>query len=279
MFAQQMEFLREYRRVVPLAEVVEQVSAGHSPPAGTVCITLDDGYLDTLTVAAPILARLGLPAILYLATGYVERQQAQWADVLRWQIHRRTADRLRVPWTAPLDLAHPPSRHAAYTVLHQHLLEADEAERTELLAEVGRQLAPTGQPPRITLGWDDVRELRRRYPEIAIGGHTRDHIDLTSKRGAAAREQIEGCAADLRRELGLQPSHFSYPYARWWDETRNLVKAAGWASAVGMGPGIRIMAGSDVFAMPRIETPQTMTELRFKTSGAYPGALAMFNGA
>lgn len=279
MFAKQMEFLREHRRVVPLAEVVEQVSAGHSPPAGTVCITLDDGYLDTFTIAAPILAKLGLPATLYLATGYVERRQAQWADVLHWQLRRRTADQLRVPWLTPLDLAHPPGRHAAYTVLHQHLLEADEAERAELLAEVGRQLAPTGKPPRITLGWDDVRELQRRYPLVEIGGHTRDHIDLTSNRGAAARAQIESCAADLRRELGLQPSHFSYPYSRWWEETQDLVRAAGWTSAVGMGHGVRIVAGSDVFAMPRIETPQTMTELRFKTSGAYPGALAMLDGA
>jgi len=175
----------------------------------------------------------------------------------------------------PPDLAHPPSRRTAYTVLHRHLLEADEDERRELSAEVGRQLRPAGKPQRTTLGRDEVRELRRRYPLIEIGGHTRDHIDLTSNRGAAARAQIEGCAADLRRELGVAPRHFSYPYARWWDETRDQVRDAGWISAVGMGPNVRITAGSDVFAMPRVEAPRSMTELRFKTSGAFPGALAL----
>ena len=35
-------------------------------------------------------------------------------------------------------------------------------------------------------------------------------------------------------------------------------------SAVGMGNAIRIVAASDRFAMPRVESPRTMTELRFK---------------
>jgi hypothetical protein len=57
MFDRQMAFLSARRRVVPLSQVVDQVASGKSPPAGTVCITLDDGYLDNLTTAAPILEK------------------------------------------------------------------------------------------------------------------------------------------------------------------------------------------------------------------------------
>jgi hypothetical protein len=53
------------------------------------------------------------------------------------------------------------------------------------------------------------------------------------------------------------------------------VVAAGWTSAVGMGKSVRIAAGCDPFAMPRVPAPRTMTQLRFQTSGAYPGALAL----
>jgi hypothetical protein len=87
--------------------------------------------------------------------------------------------------------------------------------------------------------------------------------------------QITGCATDLRRELGSEPEHFSFPYARWCAETRDIVIASGWKSAVGMGDGFRIGLASDRYAMPRVESPRTMTELRFKTSGAYPGTLSM----
>lgn len=275
LFARQMEFLRQSRRVVPMSQMTAEVAAGTSPRAGTVCITFDDGYLDTLTVVAPILAQLRLPATLYLATGYVDRRQNQWADTLHWQLRRRTAHRLELPWLPAVDVRKPVSRNLAAAVLHQHLLEASEDERAAILADVGRQLAPAGPVPRTTLDWDEVRVLMRRYPMIEIGGHTRDHIDLRTHRGERARAQIQACADDLRRELGIAPGHFSYPYSRWCDESRELVRAAGWSSAVGMGEAYRITAESDRFAMPRVEAPRTMTELRFKTSGAYPEALAL----
>jgi peptidoglycan/xylan/chitin deacetylase (PgdA/CDA1 family) len=120
-----------------------------------------------------------------------------------------------------------------------------------------------------------VRQLERRYPFIEIGGHTRDHIDLTTHRGEPARAQIAACAEDLRRELGAQPRHFSYPYERWCAESRRAVIDAGWLSAVGAGTRPRIDADSDRYAMPRVAAPRTMTQLRFKTSGAYPGAFAV----
>lgn len=278
-FERQMAFLSERRRVVPLPQVVEQITSGASPSSGTVCITFDDGYLDNLTVAAPILEKYKLPAMLYLATGYIERGETQWADVLYWLFQSRTTDRLRIPSLGDreIDLASNAARRVARMVIHPRLLEATQQERTRLLTEIERQLMPQGRPPRLTMNWDDVRDLRRRYPFIEIGGHTRDHIDLRTHRGATARSQIAGCAEDLLRELGAAPRHFSFPYGRLCTETRQLVCTAGWRSAVGEGGNIRIGKGSDRFAIPRVDAPRTMTDLGFKTSGAFPGVLSALN--
>jgi peptidoglycan/xylan/chitin deacetylase (PgdA/CDA1 family) len=276
-FERQMAFLAAERRVLALSELVDEIAAGRTPPAGTVCITFDDGYRDNLTVAAPILEEHRLPATLFLVTGYVERAETQPTDMLHWLFTRATLHALALPMLG-LHRANVRSR-AARAALHAHVLESEHAHRVELLAEIQRQLAPAGKPPRLTLDWDEVRELRRRYPFFEIGGHTRDHIDLRRHRGQAAREQIAGCAEDLRRALGLQPRHFSYPYERWCAETRQAVIDAGWASAVGAGAPLRIEPGRDRYAMPRVEAPRTMTQLRFKTSGAYPGALALLGFA
>jgi peptidoglycan/xylan/chitin deacetylase (PgdA/CDA1 family) len=277
LFKRQMAFLSAHRRVVPLSEVVRQVESGMSPPAGTVSITFDDGYLDNLTTAAPILEQYNLTATLFLATGYVERGESQWADTLYWLLMHRSSDVLSIP-SIGLDETHlslPAARAAARLLLHRQMLESGHDDRARLLKEVERQLCPVGKRPRLTLNWDEVRELRRRYPFFEIGGHTRDHIDLRTHRGPTARSQIEGCADDLQRELGAEPRHFSFPYSRWCAQTREAVSVSGWLSAVGMGDGIRIGAGSDRFAMPRVESPHTMSELRFKTSGAYPGVLSI----
>jgi peptidoglycan/xylan/chitin deacetylase (PgdA/CDA1 family) len=277
LFERQMAFLSGHRRVVPLSQLVEQVASGTPPAAGTVCITFDDGYLDNFTMAAPILDRYKLPATLFLATGYVERGEAQWADTLHWLLARRSSDRLSLPsiGLVEADLASRARRAAVRRLLHGHLLVSTLDERTRLLSEIQQQLAPAGRLPRLTLNWDEVRQLRSRFPLFEIGGHTRDHVDLRTHVGAAAQAEIAGCAEDLRRELGPGPRHFSFPYARWCAETRDKVRAMGWKSAVGMGSGLRIGPASDRFAMPRLESPVSMTELRFKTSGAYPGALSM----
>jgi len=77
----------------------------------------------------------------------------------------------------------------------------------------------------------------------------------------------------------LQPTG---PYPTPWsvvhDATPFLRRCS---SAVTIVPGapLRIEAGSDRYAMPRVEAPRTMTQLRFKTSGAYPGALALLGFA
>ena len=277
MFERQMRFLASNRRVVPLSQMVRDISNGISPVPGTVCITFDDGYLDNLTVAAPILERYNLPATLYLATGYVERAEAQWADVLQWLFCFRTSDRLSVP-SAGLqssDLGTSAHRDSALSTLHKKLLGCSREERSRLLEEIRSQLLPRVEHPRLTMGWDDVRELRRRYPSFEIGGHTRDHIDLSGHGADVVRTQIAECANDLRRELSIEAGHFSFPYERWNPMAREAVISTGWHSAVGAGDAYRIVAGSDRYTMPRIEAPRSMTGLRFKTSGGYPGSLSL----
>lgn len=276
LFDAQMAYLSKYRRVAPLSQVIDQLASGVSPPAHTVCITFDDGYLDNLTTAAPILEKYKLPATLYLATGYIERSEAQWADFLYWMMQHRTVDKLHIP---PLhrdvaDLGNDVSRGEILKTLHRSLLETTYAERKQLLDEIRLQLKPSGKMPRLTLDWDDLRNLRSRYPLFEIGGHTRDHIDLRKHHGELAQREINGCAEDVLRELNVQPRHFSFPYGRWCDRTRLFVSETGWQSAVGINTKIRINQTNDRFSIPRVEAPRSMTELRFKTCGAYPGILS-----
>ena len=239
-FERQMAFLAARRGVVALSELVEDLAHGRRPPAGIVCITFDDGYRDNLTVAAPILDRYRLPATLFLATGFVERGEAQWSD----RLHR-------------LSLPRPERKR-----LHARLLEASHDERMRVLD--GFQAEE--RPPRLMLDWEEARRLVRRYPLFEIGGHTRDHLDLTRHPGEA-RAQIDACAADLRGELGVEARHFSFPYGRSCVEARAAVIAGGWRSAVVTDAPGRIGPATDRYAMPRVAAPRSMMHLRFRMPG------------
>jgi peptidoglycan/xylan/chitin deacetylase (PgdA/CDA1 family) len=54
-------------------DVLEQVLGIRQLGARTVCLTFDDGFADNLTAALPILERHGAKAMIYVATGFVER--------------------------------------------------------------------------------------------------------------------------------------------------------------------------------------------------------------
>lgn len=104
-----------------------------------------------------------------------------------------------------------------------------------------------------------------------MGLHSTNHIDLGRFTGDVARAEIEGCIDDLRRELTVDPEHFAFPYDRHSAPTRELVRAGGLRSAVGEGPDPLLDSDSDTYAMARVGTPRNATQLRFWTSGAYPG--------
>jgi peptidoglycan/xylan/chitin deacetylase (PgdA/CDA1 family) len=67
-FASHMAHLRECLRPVSLREAVDEISAGIASPA--VAVTFDDGYLDNLTVALPILERYRIPATIFVTVDF-----------------------------------------------------------------------------------------------------------------------------------------------------------------------------------------------------------------
>jgi len=72
-------FFRDHFDVVPLRRFIARLTAGESV-AGMLVITHDDGYLDNFEHAAPILARLGLPATFFVSTRFIESEAVPWWD-------------------------------------------------------------------------------------------------------------------------------------------------------------------------------------------------------
>lgn len=70
-FESQLDYLQDHYEIVPLDAAVHAVKTS-ALRRSTAVLTFDDGYYDFYTTAAPVLARRGLPATLYVATHFVE---------------------------------------------------------------------------------------------------------------------------------------------------------------------------------------------------------------
>jgi peptidoglycan/xylan/chitin deacetylase (PgdA/CDA1 family) len=118
--------------------------------------------------------------------------------------------------------------------------------------------------------WNDVRTLLRQYPNIDVGVHTADHVDLTSMTMEIAVAEMSHCVEQFRRELGRQPLHFSFPYSRSNISLRDRLPSLGLTSAMTSAQGINRIGAVDPFNLGRLEAPTSMGLLGHWTSGAYP---------
>jgi peptidoglycan/xylan/chitin deacetylase (PgdA/CDA1 family) len=279
-FAAQMSFLSRQRRVISLDALAATLAQGQSPEPGSVVITFDDGYLDNYEVAAPVLSQHGLPATVFLATGCVERAENMWIDVLYGAFRGRTRQRLELP-EASFDLAQPLRVDQAYESAAGALLRASRDDQVELMSSIRDQLQPEYQELRLMMGWPEVRELCRRYPNISIGSHTREHVDLSRMPDAEVIEELSAAHEDIRRELGMDAIHFTFPYGCDNAHARAWLKSNGYRTASLTEPMSLVQNTSDPLALTRLEATQDPSPGRFiyYTSGAHPSlSRALFLG-
>ena len=265
-FDQQLDFLSRHRRILSIDDLVEATEAGEPIEAGTVVVTFDDGYLDTLREAAPLLEKYEIPACLYLPTGYVDRSERQWIDELYSAFRTRRSHVIEFD-ERRFDLGESRQLTDAYRALSAKLLVASLRDSADTLAFVRRELNSDEVAPRSTCDWDEIRELAERYPMIAIGAHTHDHIDLSTCSSQQTKDEIDLCVSTFERELGFRPRHFSFPYGRGTCEAREYLRRGGFRSAV-VDDEVAIVTGAtDPLWLPRIEPPRTMSLFRLRTLG------------
>jgi peptidoglycan/xylan/chitin deacetylase (PgdA/CDA1 family) len=140
-FERQMRTLARRRRVLALDELVALRHTHRLPPARSVVITFDDGYADTRTLAAPVLAELRLPATVFLVSTRVGPDRV-------WEGEGELARRPLVSWEDVHELREFGFEVGAHTRTHPFLTKLApgqlEAEIAGSRAELAERL---GAPP------------------------------------------------------------------------------------------------------------------------------------
>ena len=182
-FRQQMQYLKDHYRVVPLSGGVRALSEpGHGERL--VSITFDDGYRDNATIAAPILRELGLTACFFVSTDMIGTSRPFPHDV--WQ-RRQPQDHMT--WDDVRGLAAGGFEVGSHTCSHADLgaISLDDAVgelrlsrqrlETELNAPIDLFSFPYGHPHNMRP--DTIAAARAEYGICccADGGHNIAPLD------------------------------------------------------------------------------------------------------
>ena len=273
-FARQMKYLSNKRKVISLDELVKLLLQGKTPQKKTVVITFDDGYLDNLTIAAPILDYYRLPATLFLPSGYIDRGENQWIDqaFCAFKFRRNHTLDLIADLSVFFNLNSLKDSKIAYATVCKELLTATAKKRKILISNLFEQLQPIEHPPRLIMDWNDVRKLLTAHKCFQIGGHTMEHTDLTGVSFQEAEAELIGCIKRIEAELGFQPKYFSFCYGRTSTKLQILAAKSGFEGACGeenLDPVIR--SSGDPLRLPRIAAPSTMQGFNLFTNSLNTG--------
>ncbi len=71
LFEVHLRYLKAHHTVVPLHAVAQHLATGDVLSPDAVAITFDDGYRDNYEVAFPLLEKYGVPATIFVVTGFI----------------------------------------------------------------------------------------------------------------------------------------------------------------------------------------------------------------
>lgn len=250
-FRWHMELLARCFHVMPLQDALRAVALGKVPQR-TVCITFDDGYRSIHELALPVLREFGLPATVFVTSGYIG-QGSMWND--------RIIDAVQTLPDGQLDLEDIglgtyPLRNIAE---RKHSLELL-IERSKYLPPAARdnladrldRLTVRAVPHDPMLTREMIIDLQRHG--IDIGAHTVSHPILTSLDDEDARREIAGGKAQLEAILDKPVRLFAYPNGKAGKDfdARHvaMVRKAGFDAAFTTAAG-SFGRGHDLFQLPR----------------------------
>ena len=211
-FQRQIESIARRYQVLPLEEALDRLWSGRLRfPAAA--LTFDDGYRNNCEVAFPLLARMGLPAALFVCTAPVAEGRTFWFA----RLHRSlclTAGR-EVEWRGvEYQLGNPVQRELASHRWRKILRLLPPAELDEESDALCRLLEVEDSATDPVFGVVDIDALRSLASGgvVTLGAHTRHHWVLSRLTRAEQSAEIAGSADDLEQWTGRRPRCFAYPH-------------------------------------------------------------------
>lgn len=243
--------------VLPLSAIDAVLTAPHKYRR-SVFLMSDDGYANTLSVAADILQELRLPWTLFVSTRYIDSAVPNPIFLARLFFLEAPDGRYALPGFEQPVILSPQNRDqiAAWAIDHLRMLPAEIAE-----AAVTAMRAAFDEPvlaERVAhfaserfLDWNGVRALKARGVEI--GAHADSHWPMHARQSQAwLYQQTFGARARIEAEVG-PCRFFAYPFGNTADigpQAWKAVRDAGFTHAFTTLSG-SLAAGGNQLLLPR----------------------------
>ena len=277
-FAEQMEVLRREAHPLSLRQLVQAHREGNIPDRA-VAVTFDDGYVDNLYNAKPLLEQYDIPATVFVTSGYIDNEREFWWDELdRVLLHPGTLPKMLTlsirgkayEWdlgkvatyseeeyrrhsNSTIDWEGNSSvRHSLYLSIYKLLQPLLENERQKVMDDLLQKsgATPARRPTHRALSHEELRTLSQGEL-IEVGSHTVTHPLLPALSVSQQQDEIQRSKSTLEEMIGQRVTSFAYPYGNYKRDAVAIVRETGFNCACSTIVD-SVWRRSDPFQLPRV---------------------------
>lgn len=239
-FEAHLKELSENYRVLPLHQLLEETRQ-EKFNTGTISLTFDDGYLDNLTNAVPLLEKYGLHATIFITSGMVGLDEEFWWDQLEriFLTGEPLPDSMSITTSEGIkewDLTKAEWRLKALDELGNTLRGKPYKKINQFINNLFEQTGITKEA-RHTHRVVNVEQLKELSlsPSIEIGSHAVTHTRLSILPMEEQRLEIRESRRYLESIIQKPVRLFSYPFGTTADfttDTERMVKENGYEAGI-----------------------------------------------
>ena len=239
-----------------------------------VVLTVDDGYRDFFEVAFPVLREAGMPAMVFVTTGFVDGRLLLWWDRLEQLLGYGCGQVLTVELDGAvlqLDLTTKSCRKQVWHLIADRCRFLPHTEKEALIEKLAIALdavAADLQDARFRgLSWSEIKQMSQS--NIQFGAHTVSHPILSRLQEQAVQTEIVQSRQQLSAVLQCPVDWFCYPQGGPADYTpgiKDMARDAGFKGCYVAHQSIE--QENDFFALPRYCAGSDMVDFRWSLCGA-----------
>ena len=208
-FENHIKILKSKYKICSMDEFIENLKKNSNK--FMVTITFDDGYKDNLVHALPLLEKYKVPALIYVATKFLNKNVDMWWYELGEAIHNNS--KLSFIYDKKnfnLNLENYKQKSIAYNNLTKIFMKLKIDQQTKLMEKI------TGTTKRknysiICLNSEQVK-LLDNHPLITIGSHGHNHENLNILSDKEMKFDVTMSLEILENLLNHKVKHFCYPF-------------------------------------------------------------------
>ena len=267
-----LEYLRANgHSFVSIEDIIDHLSHDKPLPPKPVAFTMDDGFEDQATLAAPVFIEFDCPATLFVVTGMLDEQLWPWFSKVEYLIDhcKENTIELELPSgkkTFTLDTPHQNSKASA--CIQEEIKGMPWEQVDGMLETISRTTqvdipltAPKQYRP---ITWETARTLEKQG--IRLGPHTVSHPILSKTDDIQSTAEITRSWQRLKEELSSPSPVFCYPNGRSADFGQreiDIIKSNGLSGALSTVTGCASKddpTTSDLYRLPRFGLPGTFDD-------------------